>query len=136
MKNKDKAEEIFNAVKSRESHFKVYKKEDIPAKFHFNTHPRIGDILFVVEPGYSIYSKEAMDKKPETRPVWGVHGFDPYTTPEMGAIFYAKGPNIKAGVKIPAFDNIHVYPLVAAILGITPPKIDGDLKVLEGIIKK
>lgn len=136
VKNKAKEDSIYNVIKARESHFKVYKKPEIPAKLHFNTHPRIGDLFFVVEPAYSIYSKEALAKKPETRAVWGVHGFDPSITPEMGAIFYAKGPNIKAGVKIPAFDNIHVYPFVAAILGITPPKVDGDLKVLEGILKK
>lgn len=136
VKNKAKEDSIYNVIKARESHFKVYKKNEIPAKLHFNTHPRIGDLFFVVEPAYSIYSKESLAKKPETRAVWGVHGFDPSITPEMGAIFYAKGPNIKAGVKIPAFDNIHVYPFVAAILGITPPKVDGDIKVLEGILKK
>lgn len=136
VKNKAKEDSIYNVVKARESHFKVYKKAEIPAKLHFNTHPRIGDLFFVVEPAYSIYSKESLAKKPETRAVWGVHGFDPSITPEMGAIFYAKGPNIKAGVKIPVFDNIHVYPFVAAILGITPPKVDGDIKVLEGILKK
>lgn len=136
VKNKAKEDSIYNVIKARESHFKVYKKAEIPAKLHFNTHPRIGDLFFVVDPAYSIYSKEALAKKPETRAVWGVHGFDPSITPEMGAIFYAKGPNIKAGVKIPAFDNIHVYPFVAAILGITPPKVDGDIKVLEGILKK
>lgn len=136
LKNKAKEDSIYNVVKARESHFKVYKKAEIPAKLHFNTHPRIGDLFFVVEPAYSIYSKESLAKRPETRAVWGVHGFDPSITPEMGAIFYAKGPNIKAGIKIPAFDNIHVYPFVAAILGITPPKVDGDIKVLEGILKK
>ncbi|MER0442112.1 ectonucleotide pyrophosphatase/phosphodiesterase [Emticicia sp. W12TSBA100-4] len=136
VKNKAKEDSIYNVVKARESHFKVYKKAEIPAKLHFNTHPRIGDLFFVVEPAYSIYSKESLAKKPETRAVWGVHGFDPSITPEMGAIFYAKGPNIKAGIKIPVFDNIHVYPFVAAILGITPPKVDGDIKVLEGILKK
>jgi alkaline phosphatase D len=78
-----------------------------------------------------------MTKRPETRSVWGVHGFDPYTTPEMGAIFYAQGPDIKKKVKIKTFENIHVYPLVAKLLGIEKlPKIDGDLKILEGIIKK
>jgi predicted AlkP superfamily pyrophosphatase or phosphodiesterase len=136
VKNKAKEDSIYNVIKARESHFKVYKKAEIPAKLHFNEHPRIGDLFFVVEPGYSIYSKEALAKKPETRSVWGVHGFDPSITPEMGAIFYAKGPNIKANIKIPAFDNIHVYPFVAAILGITPPKVDGNIKVLEGILKK
>ncbi|WP_435353780.1 ectonucleotide pyrophosphatase/phosphodiesterase [Emticicia sp. SJ17W-69] len=136
IKNKAKEEEIYTSIKAKEAHFKIYKKADIPEKLHFNEHPRIGDLFFVVEPAYSIYSKEALEKKPETRNVWGVHGFDPTITPEMGAIFYANGPNIKKGKKLPTFQNIHVYPLVAAILGITPPKIDGDIKVLEGILKK
>jgi predicted AlkP superfamily pyrophosphatase or phosphodiesterase len=136
IKNKAKEDEIYQAIKVKESHFRLYKKADIPAKLHFNEHPRIGDLFFVAEAGYSFYSKEALAKKPETRSVWGVHGFDPTVTPEMGAIFYAKGPNIKKGKKLPTFENIHVYPFVAAILGITPPKIDGDIKVLEGILKK
>ncbi|MFN3848305.1 MAG: ectonucleotide pyrophosphatase/phosphodiesterase [Spirosomataceae bacterium] len=137
IKNKAKEDEIYNSIKAKESHFKIYKKADIPANLHFNQHQRIGDLFFVVEAGYSIYSKEMMSKRPETRSVWGVHGFDPYTTPEMGAIFYAQGPNIKKKVKIKTFENIHVYPLVAKLLGIEKlPKIDGDLKVLEGIIKK
>jgi predicted AlkP superfamily pyrophosphatase or phosphodiesterase len=136
MKNKAKEDEIYNAIKAKESHFKIYKKADIPAKLHFNEHPRIGDLFLIAEPGYGFYSKENLAKRPETRNIWGVHGFDPYITPEMGAIFYAKGPNILAGKTIPTFENIHVYPFVAAILGITPPKIDGDVKVLEGILKK
>ena len=136
VKNKSKEDSIYYVIKARESHFKVYKKAEIPAKLHFNEHPRIGDLFFVVEPAYSIYSKEALSKKPETRSVWGVHGFDSSISPEMGAIFYAKGPNIKANIKIPPFDNIHVYPFVAAILGITPPNVDGNIKVLEEILKK
>jgi predicted AlkP superfamily pyrophosphatase or phosphodiesterase len=136
MKNKAKEEEVFNAIAAKQIHFKIYKKADIPEKLHFNEHPRIGDLFFIAEPGYSFYSKETLAKKTESRKVWGVHGFDPYITTEMGAIFYANGPNIKKGKKIPTFENIHVYPFVTAILGITPPKIDGDIKVLEGILKK
>ncbi len=134
LKNKAKEEEILNSIKAKESHFKIYKKSDIPAKFHFNEHPRIGDLLMVAEPAYSFYSREALAKRPETRQVWGTHGFDPYVTPEMGAIFYAKGVDIKENVKISAFQNIHVYPFIAKLLGIENlPKIDGDVKVLEGI---
>lgn len=136
LKNRDKEEEIYQTIKEKESHFKIYKKAEIPEKLHFKEHQRIGDLFFVVEPGYSIYSKESLAKRPENRKIWGVHGFDPSVTPEMAAIFYANGPNIKQGVKIPAFENIHVYPLVAEILGITPPKVDGDLNVLGGILIK
>ncbi|MDI9874614.1 alkaline phosphatase family protein [Flectobacillus rivi] len=136
LKNKDKADEIFNAIAAKEKHFKIYKKADIPEKLHFNTNARIGDMLLVVEPGYGFYNKESLAKKPEKRKVWGVHGFDPTACPEMGAIFYANGPNIKKGVKIPTFQNIHVYPFIAQLLGISTPPIDGDPKVLQGIIKK
>ncbi|MDI9878843.1 alkaline phosphatase family protein [Flectobacillus longus] len=136
LKNKDKADEIFNTIAAKEKHFKIYKKADIPEKLHFNTNARIGDMLLVVEPGYGFYNKESLAKKPEKRKVWGVHGFDPTACPEMGAIFYANGPNIKKGIKIPTFQNIHVYPFIAQLLGISTPPIDGDPKVLQGIIKK
>ena len=52
----------------------------------------------------------------------------------MRGIFYAIGPNIKAGKKVKAFENIHIYPLIASILGLTTPAIDGDPKVLESVL--
>ena len=55
---------------------------------------------------------------------------------EMGGIFYATGPNIKAGASLPPFGNIHVYPFIAKILGLKTPAVDGDVKVLEAIYKK
>lgn len=137
LKDKSKEEEFFKRIAAKENHFKVYKRADIPKNLYYNDHPRIGDLTLMAETGYSFYSRESLTKKPETRKVWGVHGFDPYTTPEMGAIFYANGPNIKKGKTIPAFQNIHVYPFIATLLGIpVPQNIDGDAKVLEGIIRK
>jgi hypothetical protein len=60
--------------------------------------------------------------------------------PEMKAIFVAAGPDIRPGVVLKPFENVHVYPLVAKILGLdianlkTGP-IDGNLSVLEGILQ-
>ena len=135
-KNKSVEDSVFNAIKVKENHFTVYRKADIPENLHFRDNARIGDLLLIAEAGYNFYARESLAKKPEKRKVLGVHGFDPYKTPEMGAIFYAQGPNIKKHVTIAPFQNIHVYPLVAELLGITPPKIDGDLKVLGEILKK
>ena len=135
-KNKSVEDSVFNAIKAKENHFTVYRKADIPENLHFRDNARIGDLLLIAEAGYNFYARESLAKKPEKRKVWGVHGFDPYKTPEMGAIFYAQGPNIKKHVTIAPFQNIHVYPLVAELLGITPPKIDGDLKILGEILKK
>ena len=54
----------------------------------------------------------------------------------MGAIFYASGPSFKSGMKIGKFRNIHIYPMIAKILGINSlPEIDGKLEVLAPILK-
>jgi hypothetical protein len=63
------------------------------------------------------------------------HGFDP-ALPVMHATFYAWGPAFKHKLKIRAFENIHIYPLIAEILQLklTEP-IDGDLRVLKPVLK-
>ncbi|MFT7205233.1 MAG: hypothetical protein ACI8YP_003732, partial [Algoriphagus sp.] len=56
--------------------------------------------------------------------------------PEMHGIFYAQGPQLKSGLTIESFDNIHVFPLICKILGLPiPDDIDGKLEVLESILK-
>ncbi len=46
--------------------------------------------------------------------------------PEMKAIFFAEGPDIKPGVKLETFRNIGVYPFITQILGLTSPEVDGQ----------
>jgi hypothetical protein len=54
----------------------------------------------------------------------------------MQATFYAWGPAFKQTYEIGGFENIHVYPLIAEILGLKiEQKIDGKLKVLKKILK-
>ena len=68
-----------------------------------------------------------------------MHGYDPANMPEMKAIFFAAGPDIRRGEKVAPFENVNLYPLIAHILGLdiahlkTGP-VDGDLKVLQGIL--
>jgi predicted AlkP superfamily pyrophosphatase or phosphodiesterase len=129
-----KADSLYTIIKKQESHFKVYKRSEMPAGWHYNN-PRSGDLLIVAEPGYYIQDvARAFGNWQST--AFGVHGYDPGVVKEMQGIFYAKGPNIKAGVKIDAFENIHVYPLIAKILGLKTPAIDGDFKVLKPVYKK
>jgi len=67
--------------------------------------------------------------------VKGTHGYSE-KYPEMHGIFYAKGPQIKAGLTIDSFDNIHIYPLICELLGLPIPEgIDGKLEVLKPILK-
>jgi alkaline phosphatase D len=55
--------------------------------------------------------------------------------PEMRGIFYAAGPNIRPGAKVAPFDNVHLYPLLAEILGLQMEGIDGDLRVLQPVLR-
>ncbi len=73
----------------------------------------------------------AQDRPPDV----GMHGFDPRTMKSMRAIFIAVGPDIRPGSTLEPFENVNVYPLVARILGLNAPKVDGSLNVLSKILK-
>jgi alkaline phosphatase D len=54
--------------------------------------------------------------------------------PEMKAVFYAEGPDIRRDVKLKPFENINVDPLIVKILGLESQPVDGSLNVLGGIL--
>jgi hypothetical protein len=64
-----------------------------------------------------------------------VHGYDPRVMKSMRALFLAVGPDIRPGSKLEPFENVNVYPLVAKILGLDAPQVDGSLNVLSNILK-
>jgi hypothetical protein len=57
--------------------------------------------------------------------------------PDMRASFYAWGPIFKQHYTIRGFENVHVFPLIANILGLhyQSDAIDGQFKVLAPILK-
>ena len=73
----------------------------------------------------------ADDRPPEP----GVHGYDPRAMKSMRALFLAVGPDIRPGSKLEPFENVNVYPLMAKILGLDAPQVDGSLNVLSKILK-
>ncbi len=119
---------IYDRLKSQESHYSVYLREDIPSQWHYSSDRRVGDLLLVADAGHAfkVSSKNAY---------YGSHGFDPYTVQEMGAIFYAWGPDIRPGSTVPPFQNIHVFPFMCRLLGIEPPECDGDAAVLAPLLR-
>jgi predicted AlkP superfamily pyrophosphatase or phosphodiesterase len=136
VQDKANIDQIYNGLKTKENHFKVYKKDEFPANWHYNNE-RVGDILVTMDADYYLTSASNKARQIAASITRGEHGFDPYVTEDMGAIFYANGPNIKADAKLPKFENVNVYPLVAQILGITQlPEIDGKLEVLKSIYRR
>ena len=119
----------YQALKAKEARhpLRVYYPEELPAHLHYTGNDRIGELVVLSEPPY-VFGTWGIT------PSTGTHGFDWQEVPEMGAIFYAKGPTLPPGRKLPPFENVHVYPLVAHLLGLTPPDdIDGDSTLISVI---
>jgi hypothetical protein len=53
----------------------------------------------------------------------------------MGALFVAAGPDLRRGVLVAPFENVHVYDLLCRILRITPAKNDGRPSVTRGFLR-
>jgi hypothetical protein len=64
----------------------------------------------------------------------GVHGYDPREMPEMKAIFFAAGPDIRPGTALKPFENVNVYPFIAKILQLQAPSSDGSLNILSSAL--
>ena len=119
-------------LKNSDAPYDVYLKANLPGAWHYSTtddrYGRIGDIVAV--PHYpKVFSTG------NRRIIPGAHGFDP-ALKEMQAVFCAWGPAFRKGIKINSFENVHVYPMVCTLLGLTyDPAIDGRKEVLNGILR-
>lgn len=100
--------------------FTAYRRADVPKSLNYDSRISEGDPVIIANGPYAIYAHQ-----PTRPPNVGSHGFDPQRVPQMKAIFYAEGPDIKAGVQLPSFDNIDVFPFIAALLRLQAPPVDG-----------
>ena len=107
----------------------------MPAELHYNQNPREGDPVVIATGPYAIRAHGPAEGKPEHPPTAGMHGFDPHKMPEMKASFFAAGPDIVPGGTVLPFENVNLYPWLAHMLGLTPPKTDGSLNVLAGTLR-
>jgi hypothetical protein len=113
----------------RAPHARTWLREDLPAAWGVKENARIGDIVVVADEGWLIGRTRArVSRNPAT------HGYAP--VPSMHGIFLAAGPRIRGRTRVPAFEAIHVYPLLAEVLGLRPNQgIDGRLDVLAPILR-
>ena len=117
-KSEADAEKAYNSLLGASDTFKVYRREKMPAYLHYDSNPREGDPVVVPTGPYNIAAHEPRSNGNPATPSRGGHGYDPRTMPSMKAIFYAAGPDIRAGVTVAPFENVNVYPLIAKILGL------------------
>ncbi len=126
-KDEAQAAKIYAEFKAhRDARFSVYRRADVPKELHYDANPREGDPVVVPNGPFTLRAKPL----PATSmggTLHGGHGFDPAKMPEMKAIFFAQGPDIKSGTQLSGFDNVSVYPFIARLLGLDAPSVDGRL---------
>ena len=117
--------DLAKALLAPHPHMICSRKAEIPEKYHYGKNPRVPPFVCLGETGWSISAAHSDYKQ---KP--GNHGFDPHD-PAMAALFVAHGPAFRRGVSLPSFDNVDIYPLVAALIGVKPEPNDGDLADLK-----
>ena len=127
----DKTAGIFGTLLAAHEHMRCWRKTEMPPRFHYGANPRIPALLCLADDGWIIGTHEyqATHKKFSL----GEHGYD-NDDPAMRALFVAHGPAFKAGLRVPEFDNVDVYPLLAHLLAIPAQKNDGDFAVVREML--
>ena len=129
------AEKAYQQLKIKSDQFTVYRRRRVPAELHYDANAREGDPIVIANGPYEIRAHAPKDGARDGPPEIGAHGYDAEAMKSMRAIFFAAGPDIRPGSTLKPFENVNVYPLVARILGLDAPKVDGSLNVLSGILK-
>jgi predicted AlkP superfamily pyrophosphatase or phosphodiesterase len=123
-------EDSVHRALERAPHLTVYRRGEAPDRFRMQG-PRIAPILALADEGWTITRRTADDPAPSI--ILGNHGYDD-ALPSMGALFVARGPAFRRGLRVPAFRNVHLYPLMAEVLRIEPLKSDGSLDSVRSFL--
>ena len=134
-KTEEDRQRVYNQLKKASEKFVVYRRKDVPAGLNYNQNPREGDPVVVATGPYAVRAHAPAAGKPDQPPIPGMHGFDPRKLPEMKASFFAAGPDIVAGRTVAPFENVNLYPWLAHMLGLAPPKTDGSLNILASTLR-
>ena len=133
------AETIYNTLKAKAPpQLAVHRKTEMPARFHYGTSPRIGDIVLQAAEGWSINSREKLrPPKPDADGnvgFRGSHGFD-NELESMRALFIAHGPAFKRRRVVEPFANVDVYNVMTKILKLKPVPNDGNPATMKALLR-
>ena len=156
----ERARAIRDRINTRVARGTAYLRQDLPARFNYRDNPRSGDIVVVMDEGWTMSASRAAARSttapaptptaekpvaPQAKPAaaeraprerWGAHGWD-NAFPSMRALFMVTGPGIREGVLLDEVRNVDVYPLMAELLQLrAAPGIDGETGRIRKLISK
>jgi predicted AlkP superfamily pyrophosphatase or phosphodiesterase len=89
--------------------------EEVLSNRHFKNHPAVGDLIIETAPPRVFRWRGGKGAD-----LFGMHGY-PATLEDMAAFLVAVGPGFESAKIIPEAHQLDVYPVAAALLGLTPP---------------
>jgi len=107
---------LYRKLHGRHPAMAIYTREQMPTRLHYRDNPRIEPILGILRIGWAATTYERMDQRGMDL---GAHGFDRMDR-DMGALFTAAGRGVRRGVVVPPFENVDVYDVLCALLGVQP----------------
>jgi hypothetical protein len=129
------AAELAAAIRAKAPpQLQVYERGQLPVRFHYDRSDRIPAVMLVPDDQWCIEPKIGWPAR-GARYDKGSHGWD-NATPNMGALFIACGPAFRRGVELPTTENIHVYHLLCAVLGVPPAPNDGDDRLARAALRR
>lgn len=125
--------EVAAKLVGRHRHFECWRRESLPRRFRYGTHPRIPAIVCLADDGWILSTRAelAARKKPLDG---GAHGYDP-DSPAMQALFVANGPAFRRHAVIDKLESRDVYNVLAAALRIRAAPNDGDRAVPPRVLR-
>ena len=121
---------VEKALVGRHPHAQCWRKQDVPARWHYGSHPRVPPIVCQADVGWDLTTRASHERTT----TGGAHGFAP-EAPQMRAVFVADGPDFVDGVRMPAFDNVDVYPLLMRLLDVPAQPNDGDPRTFDAVLE-
>lgn len=125
---------IMRALEKLPPNAKAYRAGDLPARFHVDPkNPRVPPVWIVPAEGWQLMRRGLFNAVRATF-LKGQHGYDPAFA-SMHGIFIAQGPAFKSGVEVEPFENVHIYNLLCAALGLKAAPNDGDDRLVKAALR-
>ena len=125
---------IMRALEKLPPNASAYRAADLPARLHVDPkNPRVPPVWIIPAEGWQLMPRSLFNSV-RAKFLKGQHGYDPAFA-SMRGIFIAQGPAFKRGVELEPFENVHIYNLLCAALGLKPAPNDGDDRLVKSALR-
>ncbi|XP_006881994.1 PREDICTED: ectonucleotide pyrophosphatase/phosphodiesterase family member 5 [Elephantulus edwardii] len=122
-----KFDEVYEALAHAHPNLTVYKKKEIPERWHYRYNSRIQPIIAVADQGWHILQNKSDGF------LLGNHGYD-NALPQMHPIFLAHGPAFKKNFTKGSMNLTDLYPLLCHLLNITALPHNGSFQNVQDLL--